>query len=156
MPILKTFSSASTKQLGEKLAKQISNFQFPIFKRRGASVIALSGDLGSGKTTFVQGFCKGLGIKKRAISPTFIIFRRFAIPRVISHKSKVSNVYHIDAYRIKKTSELSALGLCDIMKNPKNIVLVEWAENIKKILPKGTLWVRFRHGRKENVRTLTF
>ncbi|OGZ52785.1 MAG: tRNA (adenosine(37)-N6)-threonylcarbamoyltransferase complex ATPase subunit type 1 TsaE [Candidatus Ryanbacteria bacterium RIFCSPLOWO2_01_FULL_48_26] len=125
-------------------------------KTEGAFIIALSGDLGAGKTTFVQGFARGLGIKKRATSPTFIIFRRFAIPKVESHKSKVESLYHVDAYRIKKSADLTALGFKEILKDPKNIVLIEWPENIKKILPKTVFWVRFKHGRRELERSLTF
>ncbi len=151
MNIVKTFSSASTKAVARKLARQITNPKFQIPNGKGAFVIALNGELGSGKTTFVQGFVLGLGIKKRATSPTFIIFRRFAI----SH-SQFANLYHVDAYRIKNPKDLATLEFDAILSNPKNIILIEWAENIKKILPKNTLWVRFRHGKGENERLLTF
>lgn len=124
--------------------------------RKSARVIALSGDLGAGKTTFVQGFIQGLGIKKKALSPTFIIFHRFAIPKVISHKLKIRSLYHVDAYRVKNSKGLAALGFDEILLNPENIVLIEWAENIKKILPKNTSWLRFKHGKRENERSLTF
>jgi len=119
-------------------------------------VFALQGELGAGKTTFVQGFLRGLGIKRRSASPTFIIFRRFRIGRkslVVSRQS-FRNVYHVDAYRIKKPRELLALGFKEILSDPQNIVLIEWAENIKRILPKETTWLRFAHGKKQNERTI--
>lgn len=68
---------------------------------------------------------------------------------------KFKNVFHVDAYRIKKPKELSALGFRDILENPQNIVLIEWAEKIKNILPKRAFWLRFRHGKKENERKIS-
>jgi len=139
-------SSEETKRLGEKLAKKI----FKSYPGKTAKIVALTGELGSGKTTFVQGFFRGLGIRKRATSPTFVIFRRFTF-----HVSGFKNLYHVDAYRIKKPKELNALGFGDILKNPQNIVLVEWAEKIKRILLRNALWLKFRHGGKENERAIS-
>ncbi len=161
MNILTTYSSANTKALGEKLAKRISNLQLirrdirpsdsPTSKTGRAFVIALSGDLGAGKTTFIQGFVGALGIKKRVTSPTFILFRRFAI-----RHSPFTSLYHVDAYRIKSPKEIAALEFKEILSNPANIVLIEWPENIKKILPKNILRIQFAHGQKENERQIVF
>jgi len=98
--------------------------------------------LGSGKTTFVQGFLRGLGIKKKITSPTFVIAKNY------------KQAYHIDCYRIKKADELLKLGLREVLENPQNIVLIEWAEKIKKILPKNFVWLKFEHGPKENIRVI--
>ena len=178
MKTYRSYSSAETKKFGYKLAKKLANGKWPASPKRErgrqragskkAAVFALTGELGSGKTTFVQGFFLGLGIKRRATSPTFIIFRRFRIsgssvpPRPRSGRgspkggkgqvSSVRSVYHVDAYRIKKPSELDVLGLKEILRDPQNIVLIEWAENIKEVLPKSTIWLKFHHGRKENER----
>ncbi len=114
-------------------------------------MIALKGNLGAGKTTFVQGFFKGLGLKKRAQSPTFIIMRRHSLPTAIA-KKKLANVFHADAYRLKTAKHLIALGFEEVITDPQNIVLVEWPEKIKKILPKGTSWLTFKHGKHENER----
>lgn len=117
---MKTFitqSSFETQRLAQNLAK---NFK--------SGVIALSGPLGAGKTTFVQGFAKGLGIKDKIISPTFVLIRQ--------HK----NLYHVDLYRINNFQEL---GLNEILENPSNIIIIEWAEKIKKMLPKDTTWITF-------------
>jgi tRNA threonylcarbamoyladenosine biosynthesis protein TsaE len=108
--------------------------------RKSAAIFALKGELGAGKTTFVQGFFKGLGIGKRTLSPTFIIMRRHAL-------GKKRNVFHIDAYRLKKAEDLRALDFGNIAADPRNIVLVEWADRIKKILPKGVVWLEFKYGK---------
>jgi len=79
----------------------------------------------------LQGFAKGLKIKGKILSPTFIIMRRF------------NNFYHIDCYRIQKPQELLDLGFKRIIANPKNIVAVEWADRIRKIMPLNTIWIEF-------------
>ena len=120
-------SPAKTKKLGQKLAQEILKKK----PEKRAFVIGLAGELGGGKTTFLQGFAKGLGIREKILSPTFVIMRRF------------NNFYHIDCYRIKKPKELLDLGFKEIISNPKNIIAIEWADKIKKILPKNTLWLKF-------------
>lgn len=125
-------------------------------------VFALRGDLGAGKTTFVQGFFKGLGFKKNAPSPTFVIVRRHALGARDRHKTpgrggqrrSFQNAFHIDAYRLKKAADLEALDFKNIVSDPLNIVLIEWADRAKGILPKGTKWLHFAHGRREHERTI--
>jgi len=115
--------------LGEKIAVDLAISHQPL-------VIALTGNLGSGKTTFVQGFAKGLGIKQRIISPTFILMRKYG-----------ENFYHVDLYRLEGNieSEVRNLGIEDIWKDPKNIVVIEWAEKIKKMIPKSAQWIKFEN-----------
>lgn len=103
-----------------------------------AIILGLIGELGSGKTTFLKGFAKGLGIKEKILSPTFIIMKRFSI----SH-SFFRNFYHFDCYRIEKPKELLILGFEKIISDPKNIICLEWAEKIKKILPQNNLIIKF-------------
>jgi tRNA threonylcarbamoyladenosine biosynthesis protein TsaE len=131
-----TNSSNQTKKLGEALAKKIKSR-----KKNKALVLGLSGDLGGGKTTFLQGFAKGLGIKKRVLSPTFLIMKKFELNN--STIRQFSNFYHFDCYRIKKSKEILDLGFKKITSDPKNIVAVEWAERIKKIMPRNTIWIKF-------------
>ena len=95
--------------------------------------------MGSGKTTFVQGFAKGLGIKHRILSPTFVLMKKYKIPNT------KKQFYHIDCYRIKKAPDLSALNLEKLFLNPLNIITIEWAEKIKNILPKNTIILNFKH-----------
>lgn len=118
---------------------------------RGGIIIALQGNLGAGKTTFVQGFARGLGIKRRMMSPTFIIMRRFKIPR----NKRFKNLYHIDAYRIKKIDSLEAIGLEEVLADPTAIVLIEWPEKIDKALLKKAIWITFEHGKREHERVIS-
>jgi len=112
-----------------------------IQRKRNALVLGLRGDLGGGKTTFLQGFAKGLRIKDRILSPTFVILKKFSIPK--SKNQRFQSFYHIDCYRISSLKEISNLGFKKIISNPKNIVAIEWAERILKILPKDTLLLKF-------------
>jgi len=122
-----TSTPFQTKKAGKLLAEEILKSK----PGKKAFVIGLVGDLGGGKTTFLQGFSRGLGIKGRVLSPTFIIMRRF------------NNFYHVDCYRIKKPQELIDLGLKKIMANPKNIVAIEWADRVRQIMPSSAIWVNF-------------
>lgn len=110
--------------------------------KKNAAIFALIGDLGAGKTTFIQGFLNGLNIRQRAVSPTFVLMRRFG------------NVYHLDAYRIKKTSEFEKLGIEDIFKNPENIVFIEWADRIRQLIPRDAVWIKFNYGERESERLI--
>jgi len=130
-----TASSGQTKKLGANLAKKV----FKIQSKKTALVIGLEGNLGGGKTTFLQGFAQGLGIKEKILSPTFIIVKKFLISN-----SQFLNFYHIDCYRIEKPKEILDLGFGEIIKNPQNIVTVEWANRIKKILPSKTIIIKFK------------
>lgn len=149
---MKTKNSSETKKLAAALAQKF------IKKTPGknALVFGLKGDLGSGKTTFIQGFARALGIRHRIVSPTFLIIRSYKIPKtkVIGQRSTVKSLYHIDAYRIKKYSELALLGFKKRISDPQNIILIEWAEKIKNVLPAKTIWLKFEHGKKENERII--
>ena len=130
-----TNNASQTKKIGESLAKKIFNNKK---KTKETIVLALKGELGGGKTTFLQGFAKGLGIKERILSPTFVILKRF---RLLSQNFKF--FYHIDCYRIKKEREILSLGFKKIISDPQNIIAVEWANHIKNILPKGVISIDF-------------
>ena len=132
-----------------ELAVQIAQELLKEDKKESATVIALEGDLGVGKTTFTQSFAKALGIKKRVLSPTFLIMKRFPTP----NSKNFENLYHIDAYRVGK-DDLEDLNFEEIIQKP-NVVLIEWANRVKSILPKDTIWLRFKHGKRENERHLT-
>ena len=132
--IFLTKNSKQTKKLGELLAKEVVK-SHPI---KEAFVFGLKGDLGGGKTTFLQGFARGLGLKDKITSPTFVILKKFKVGN-----QKLGYFVHIDCYRIRKVKEILSLGLKEIMSDPKNIVAIEWAEKIKKILPEHTIWIEF-------------
>lgn len=133
--------------MGYELARALARQK----KYACAAAFALQGDLGAGKTTFVQGFLKGLGSKRRATSPTFILMRRHALRA----RGKFKNVFHIDAYRLKTPKHFAPLDMEVILNEPRNIILIEWPEQAKRFLPKNTTWIKFKHGKKENERTIT-
>jgi tRNA threonylcarbamoyladenosine biosynthesis protein TsaE len=122
-----TKSAEETKSLGREIAAKL----------KGGAVFALTGDLGSGKTTFVQGFAQGLGFAGRIISPTFILIRKYGL------KSK--DFYHIDLYRFEENvwEEVKNLGIEEIWNDPNNIVVIEWAEKIKDNIPSKVTWIKF-------------
>jgi len=123
-----TSNSSQTKKVGRLLAQEI----LKTGPAGQAIIIGLVGDLGGGKTTFLQGFAQELGVKDRILSPTFIIMRR------------TGNFYHLDCYRIKNPKEISALGFKKLLADPKNIIAVEWADRIQGLLPKNAIIVRFK------------
>jgi len=141
-----TTSPTQTKKLGKIVAKKV----LKIKRKRRAQVLGLEGDLGGGKTTFLQGFAKGLGIQEKILSPTFVLMKRF---KMKSFRFKC--FYHIDCYRIEKPKEILKLGFKKIISNPENIVAVEWADRIRKIMPKNSLEINFKFVSK-NTRKITF
>lgn len=130
-----------------RLAKKVADYllEDKLFKSQ-AAVLALAGELGSGKTVFVRGFADGLGIKQKIVSPTFIIMHPYHLK--IPHKKEILNytdLYHIDVYRLKNTAELIRLGVKRLFLNPRAIVLLEWADRVRTILPPQYLWLEFKH-----------
>ncbi|MBI1984939.1 MAG: tRNA (adenosine(37)-N6)-threonylcarbamoyltransferase complex ATPase subunit type 1 TsaE [Candidatus Wildermuthbacteria bacterium] len=137
MPSQKSTKSAlETEALAINIASSIRP------RLKGAFVIALQGDLGSGKTTFARGFARGLGIKGKILSPTFLIIKAYKIPLA---ESSFKRFVHVDCYRLKSPKELLSLGWKDIMADPRNVVLVEWADMAKSIIPKSAWRIRFSH-----------
>jgi len=106
-------------------------------KVKNGGIICLYGGLGSGKTTFVQGLAKGLKIKQRIISPTFIIIR--------SYDYKKNYFYHVDLYRLNRENDFSGLGLEEIFSNKDNIVVIEWADRLVAMLPSLRFDIHFSY-----------
>lgn len=129
-----TKNEKETRKLGEILAQEILKTK----PAKKAFFICLQGNLGSGKTTFVQGLAKGLGIREKILSPTFVIIKSFPIK-----KSYFKKFYHLDCYRLKSGKEILKLNFQEIAKKPYHLVVVEWSEKIKKFLPKNNLWIKF-------------
>ncbi|MCD5396465.1 MAG: tRNA (adenosine(37)-N6)-threonylcarbamoyltransferase complex ATPase subunit type 1 TsaE [Candidatus Pacebacteria bacterium] len=126
-------SAKSTKTFAKKVARLV------LKRKKGPVILALFGELGGGKTTFLQGFAEELGVKKRIQSPTFILMRKFKVP-----KKTFKNFYHIDCYRIEKQEDISNLGIERIFKKEENIVAIEWADRVKKLLPKDIIQIEFK------------
>jgi tRNA threonylcarbamoyladenosine biosynthesis protein TsaE len=137
---MRKFISNSPSQT-EKIGKKITQFFLSQKSEKIPNVIILKGDLGGGKTTFLKGFAKGLGIKEKILSPTFVLIKKFDIK---NRTSNFKHFYHIDCYRIKKEKEILNLGFREMIKDPKNLVAIEWAERIEKILPKNVFEIIFK------------
>ncbi len=135
-----TENSSQTKKSGKILAQEI--LKEPLKKE--AMVLGLEGELGSGKTAFLQGFAKGLGVKEKVFSPTFVIMRKF---KIFPKNKKKTNAplffYHLDCYRVDNKKDILSLGFKKIISDPKNIIAVEWADKIRSILPKTTITIKF-------------
>lgn len=125
----KTHSPIETKKLAGSLAK----------KHSGGGIFLLYGTLGAGKTTFTQGFAEGLGIKDKIISPTFILMKRYSIPG-----NKDGFFYHLDLYRLDSVAQIENLGIGEIFDNPKNIILIEWADKLGKLSPKSAAEIHIK------------
>lgn len=131
-----TANLSATYKLGEAIAKNL----------KGDETFALVAPLGGGKTSFTQGLAKSLGAKGNVLSPTFVLERIYDIPK------KKYALHHFDMYRIS-AGEAESTGLLDVLG--EGIVVIEWAEKIKKYLPEGTIWVEIKY-KGENSREFIF
>ncbi len=123
-----TASEKQTFEFAKKLAQKL----------KGGEIIGLVGDLGAGKTIFTKGIAAGLGIKQNITSPTFVLMKVYEVK---SLKFKVKSLCHIDAYRIKTPQDIIAIGAEEYFNRPGTVTVIEWADNIKKILPKKTRYI---------------
>lgn len=122
-----TNSREETVSLGKRFAEELKKGDF----------LAFYGNLGSGKTTFIQGLAQGLGVKRRVISPTFIIQRRYSL--------KNGNFYHMDLYRTGSINDLLGIGIDEILGLEDNIIALEWAEKMEGLLPKKRIEFHFKY-----------
>jgi tRNA threonylcarbamoyladenosine biosynthesis protein TsaE len=110
------------------------------------AVVALSGELGAGKTTLVRALAWALGVRERVTSPTFALVHRYAGDRV--------TVYHVDAYRLRAGDDTRDLGFDDMLADPAAVVMVEWPERLGTRAPAFTHRIALAHadgGRKREL-----
>ena len=133
--IFKSYSENDTKQFAKSFASKLNN----------GDIIVLSGDLGSGKTKFTEGFLSYFDLEDEISSPTFTI--------VNEYKKNDTNIYHFDVYRLEDSSEFYALGGEEYFEN--GICIIEWGELIEDALPKNYIKISFsRNYENENSRIL--
>lgn len=125
MIIKESFSMEDTFEFGRRLGTLA----------KAGEVFCLSGDLGTGKTVFTQGFAKGMGITEPVNSPTFTIVQEYDSGRL--------TLYHFDVYRIGDIEEMDEIG-CDDYFFGKGVCLVEWAELVREIIPGNAVWITIR------------
>ena len=109
-------------------------------KTTNAVVLAFYGDLGTGKTTITQKISENLGIKEKIISPTFVIMKKYQIKN-----GEFKNLIHIDAYRLESSNELILLGWNEIISNKDNLVIIEWPEKTKEVIPIDAIKINLTH-----------
>ena len=109
-------------------------------------VVAVYGDLGSGKTRFIKGICKGLGVREHVVSPTFTIVTEYQYPG--------GRVYHFDFYRLRSTDELKEIGFDEYLSG-EGICIIEWADRVQAFLPERRFNVRLDYGASTDVRAIT-
>lgn len=125
-------SREETKEIANKFLETLTTGET-------ATVVALQGDLGAGKTTFTQEVGKLLGIEENMHSPTFVIEKIYSI----DYKN-FKNLIHIDAYRLEKESELLHLGWQEIIKEKENLIFIEWPERVSGIMPTESKMINFK------------
>ncbi|MBI5654071.1 tRNA (adenosine(37)-N6)-threonylcarbamoyltransferase complex ATPase subunit type 1 TsaE [Candidatus Uhrbacteria bacterium] len=104
---------------------------------RPGTILAVQGNLGAGKTTFIQALAKALGIKRFVPSPTFALMRSYKLPKTVNG---IHRLVHVDAYRLKDELELQVLDLDEELSDGKSLLVVEWPEKIEK-------WIAARESR---------
>ena len=137
-----TKSEEATQVFAKKYAETIG----------GGDVIGLIGDLGAGKTVFTRGLAEAFGIKRSVNSPTFTLMKVYKIPK---KESSIKHLVHIDAYRLKNAQELSSIGAEEYFGRVDTVTIIEWADKIKKILPKKTRFIKLKHD-KDNKRIIYY
>lgn len=126
----------------EAFAKDFYTKNFPAPSQKKATILFLSGELGSGKTTFVRFLTRVLGVKARVTSPTFVIEKRYRIP---SKGSPFRKLIHIDLYRLCGSDVFGALDFEETASDPENLICIEWPENLSEgvVLPDAVLRFEF-------------
>ena len=103
-----------------------------------ATIVALSGELGAGKTTFVQAMARALGVEDAVTSPTFVLEKVYEL-----QGQAFERLIHIDAYRLKGARELEALGWQELIATPGNLIVLEWPERVAGLIPNDAIRIRF-------------
>ena len=129
-------SEADTERAGEALAESLP----------GGSVVKLYGDLGAGKTAFVRGMARGMGISCRVSSPTFTIVNEYA--------GGGKELLHFDMYRLSNAQELLDIGWDDYLAREAAVIAVEWSENVEDVFDGGEIAVRIEK-RSDSEREIT-
>lgn len=122
----------------EELHKAAAEFVAGLSPRETATIVALSGELGAGKTTFVQGVARALGVDESVTSPTFVLEKMYLLKG-----QKWQRLIHIDAYRLESEHELEVLGWHKLAADPGNLILIEWPEKVSELIPTDAISIRF-------------
>ncbi|MCW9054919.1 MAG: tRNA (adenosine(37)-N6)-threonylcarbamoyltransferase complex ATPase subunit type 1 TsaE [Candidatus Pacebacteria bacterium] len=142
-------------ELTEKdLEKEARSLIDSLTVKKCAAVIALYGDLGAGKTTLTKAIAHTLGVEETVTSPTFVIEKIYRLDpkKTTQHFARL---IHIDAYRLENSHELMELGWEDIVRDPENLIVIEWAGKVEDILPESAQKIDLKVVTEE-VRTIAY
>ncbi len=129
-------SPQDTQNIAAKLAQRLL---MAMPEKSQATVVALRGELGAGKTTFTQGLARALNITEPTKSPTFLLAKQYAMP------GTVFSLWHLDCYRLNSYKDLTTLDMHSLFSDPRNIILIEWPERISDGLPRDHIEVHLTH-----------
>jgi len=118
---------------------------------KGGDVLGLVGPLGAGKTTITQIIALALGVKQRPRSPSYTVLQPYSLPKEIRG---IKTLVHVDAYRVNGT-ELMDAGLSDYLTDPHSLIVVEWADRVKDVLPSSTTFLSLASGHAPNQRLIS-
>lgn len=118
-------------------------------KKKEATTVALSGDLGAGKTAFAKALARAYGIEEDVTSPTFVIERVY-VPR----RGPFKRFIHIDAYRLNGAHDLAVLGWKELLSEPSNLIVLEWPEKVEEAIPADAFQISLEYV-DEHTRTIT-
>lgn len=143
---MKTCHIASVDEMNH-LASQVAE------QLQGGDVLLLTGELGSGKTTFVQGLASTLDVREHVTSPSFTIAAEYGVPR----NKAISQLVHVDLYRLDKVSGEDAVYIQEVFrsaKQQKRVIVVEWADRLGSTAPLHAWRLEFSHGEDPNERAV--
>jgi tRNA threonylcarbamoyladenosine biosynthesis protein TsaE len=134
----KTLSLEEMQQEAEKFIQALQS------ETEGATLVTLSGELGSGKTTFTQCIAQALGITDTVNSPTFVIEKIYGVPVSVPPK-QFQRLIHIDAYRLQNSGDLNTLGFGEVMSHVGTLILLEWPEQVVGIAEQASVRILLEH-----------
>lgn len=138
-------SPQETKEFAQMLLKTL----------KGGEILGLVGNLGTGKTVFVQGLAEALSIKEVVNSPTFVLMKSYKINRARINIPNLKKLIHIDAYRLESFNQLKEIGAEEYLNNKECLVVVEWADRVKEIGGyQNYIEIKFKEGGDDNQRII--
>ena len=124
----------------DAFTKEAARFAMSLTPGTHATIVALSGDLGAGKTTFTQALAHALGVKDDVASPTFVIQKRYPL-----EDQAFSQLVHVDAYRLERAGELEVLDWRELLEDPGTLIVVEWPERVSGVIPSDAHRLHFTY-----------
>ena len=139
MPVTSLSHTAEeTKNLGVLFGQELAP----------GGLVCFRGDLGAGKTTFIQGVLSACGAEKPYVSPTFVIMKEYDL--ALPTETGIRRIYHADAYRIEQADDFEKIGFSEWLSDTEGVVLLEWPERVAALLPERRIEVALRLGAEES------